>query len=140
MQQPALRPCLLVLACAAAVACAAKRPVLYPNPHYRQVGVEVSQVDIDECMSLAKTGVGDRNAAAGAAGRSAVGAGAGAAVGAVGGAITGSPGAGAAVGAATGGTAGLLSGLWGTRDHDPTFMAYVDTCLRERGYQPIGWK
>jgi hypothetical protein len=140
MRQAILRPCLAILACLAAVACATKRPVLYPNEHYRQVGVEVSQVDIDECMSLAKTGVGDSNAAVGAAGRSAAGAGAGAAVGAVGGAITGSPGAGAAVGAATGGTAGLLSGLWGSRDHDPTFMAYVDTCLRERGYQPIGWK
>ncbi len=131
---------LVVLACAAAAACAAKRPVLYPNAHYRQVGSEISQVDIDACMSLAKTGVGDRNVAATAAGSSAVGAGAGAAVGAVGGAITGNAGTGAAVGAATGGTAGLFSGLWRTRDHDPTFMAYVDTCLRERGYQPIGWK
>ena len=73
-------------------------------------------------------------------GARAVGAGAGAAVGAVGGAITGNAGTGAAVGAATGGTLGLLSGLWGTRDHDPMYMAYVDTCLREKGYQPIGWK
>ncbi len=129
-----------MLACAAAAACAAKQPVLYPNAYYKQVGIEASRIDVEDCMSLAKTGVGDSNAAAGTAGRSAVGAGAGAAVGAVGGAITGNPGTGAAVGAATGGTAGLLSGLWGTRDHDPTFMAYVDTCLRERGYQPIGWK
>ena len=140
MSQPALRRLLALLACAVAAACAAKRPVLYPNAYYRQVGVEVSQTDIEDCMSLAKTGVGDQNAAASTAGRSAVGAGAGAAVGAVGGAITGNAGTGAAVGAATGATGGLLSGLWGARDHDPTYMAYVDTCLRERGYQPIGWK
>ena len=140
MKHPLLRSCLAVLACAASAACASKRPVLYPNAHYKQVGIEVSRSDVEECMNLAETGVGDSNVGAETAGRSVVGAGAGAAVGAVGGAITGNPGAGAAVGAATGGTAGLLSGLWGSRDHDPTFMAYVDTCLRERGYQPIGWK
>ena len=140
MKPSTLRRSFTVLACVTAAACAAKRPLLYPNAHSQQAGVEVSQADIDSCMSLAKTGVGDTNAAASTAGRSVVGAGAGAAVGAVGGAITGGAGTGAAIGAASGGTAGLLSGLWGTRDHDPTFMAYVDTCLREKGYQPIGWK
>ena len=135
------RPLVLVLlACAAAAACAPKRPVLYPNQQYQQAGIEVSQADIDACMRMAETGVGDKNNAADTAGRTAIGAGAGAAVGAVGGAITGGAGTGAAVGAATGGTMGLLSGLWGTREHDPTYMAYVDTCLREKGYQPIGWR
>jgi len=140
MRHAILPRTLAVLVCVASAACAAKRPVLYPNAHYQQAGVAVSQADIDACMSLAKTGVGDTNAAANTGGRSVVGAGAGAAVGAVGGAITGNAGTGAAVGAATGGTAGLLSGLWRTRNHDPIFMAYVDTCLREKGYQPIGWK
>jgi len=137
---PRLQLGLFVLASAACAACAPKRPVLYPNQQYQQAGIEVSQADIDACMRMAETGVGDKNDVANTAGRTAIGAGAGAAVGAVGGAITGSPGTGAAVGAATGGTVGLLSGLWGTREHDPTYMAYVDTCLREKGYQPIGWK
>jgi hypothetical protein len=140
MRHLARRRALALLACIASAACAAKRPVLYPNEQYRKAGAEVSQVDIDTCIRLAKTGVGDTNAATSTAGSGVVGAGAGAAVGAVGGAITGNAGTGAAVGAATGGTAGLLSGLWRTRDHDPVFMAYVDTCLREKGYQPIGWK
>ena len=140
MQHPKLHLALVVLACAASAACAPKRPVLYPNQQYQNAGIEVSQTDIDTCMRMAETGVGDKNDTANTAGRSVVGAGAGAAVGAVGGAITGNPGTGAAVGAATGGTVGLLSGLWGTREHDPTYMAYVDTCLREKGYQPIGWK
>jgi outer membrane lipoprotein SlyB len=134
---PRIRLALAVLAC---TACAAKRPVLYPNQHYRDTGSEVSQADIDTCMQLAEAGVGDKNVAANTAGRTAVGAGGGGAVGAVGGAITGNAGTGAAVGAATGATAGLLSGLWRTRDHDPTYMAWVETCLREKGYQPIGWK
>jgi len=140
MRRSPLQRSLAVLACVTAAACAAKRPVLYPNAYYEQVGVEISQADIETCMNLAKTGVGDTNAAASAGGRSVVGAGAGAVVGAAGGAVTGDFGTGAAVGAATGVTAGLLSGLWGARDRDPTFMAYVDTCLREKGYQPIGWK
>ena len=140
MQHPRCAPALVVLACAASVSCAPKRPVLYPNQQYQRVGIEVSQADIDTCMRMAETGVGDKNDAANTAGRTVVGAGAGAAVGAVGGAITGNAGTGAAVGAATGGTVGLLSGLWGTREHDPTYMAYVETCLREKGYQPIGWK
>lgn len=140
MPLPSPRLALALLACAASAACAPKRPVLYPNQHYRSTGIEVSQADIDTCMQLAETGVGDTNDAVNTAGRTAAGGGGGAAVGAVGGAITGNAGTGAAVGAATGATAGLLSGLWGTRDHDPIFMAYVDTCLREKGYQPIGWK
>jgi hypothetical protein len=131
---------LVLLAGGALCACAAKQPVLYPNAHLKQVGREAGQVDIEECMQLAESGVGDRNRAAGAAGRSAAGAAGGAAMGAVGGAITGNAGIGAAVGAATGATGGLLSGLWSFRDRDPTFMNFVDTCLRERGYQPIGWR
>jgi hypothetical protein len=135
-----LRAILLLLACLAAAGCAPKRPVLYPNAQYRSAGAEVSQAEIDACMQMAETGVGDKNAAAETAGRTAVGAGTGAAVGAVGGAISGGAGTGAAVGAATGGMLGLFSGLWRTRDHDPIYMAWVETCLREKGYQPLGWR
>ena len=135
-----LRATLLVLVCTAAAGCASKRPVLYPNAQYRSAGVEVRQADIDTCMVEAETGVGDKNAAAETAGHTAVGAGTGAAVGAVGGAISGGAGTGAAVGAATGGMLGLFGGLWRTRDHDPIYMAYVETCLREKGYQPLGWR
>ncbi len=137
---PELRRSFALLVCAAAAGCATKRPVLYPNAHYQSMGIEVAQADIDNCMQMAEAGVGDENHAADTAGRSAVGAGTGAAVGAVGGAIRGGAGTGAAVGAATGGTLGLFSGLWRTRDHDPIYMAYVDTCLSEKGYRPIGWR
>jgi hypothetical protein len=86
----------------------------------------------------------NKEAARGVATETAVGAGAGAAVGAVGGAISGSAGEGAAVGAATGGTAGLLHGMFRVFEPggppDPTFAAFVDRCLREKGYDPIGWK
>ena len=83
-----LRSSLVVLACARAAGCASKRPVLYPNAQYRSAGIDVRQADIDSCMQMAETGVGDRNDAANTAGRTAVGAGTGAAAGAAGGAIT----------------------------------------------------
>jgi hypothetical protein len=139
--RPPLRSLVLVaFAGALAGGCSAKRPVLYPNAAYQQAGIAVAQADIDACMQMAESGVGDKSVAAETAGRTAVGAGAGAAVGAVGGAVTGRAGTGAAVGAATGATTGLLSGLWRSREHDPVYMNYVDRCLRDKGYEPIGWR
>jgi OmpA family protein len=128
-------------------ACATPRPVVYPNAQYQRVGQAAAERDVDDCMQRAQQFVSSGGHAAGAAGSvatsTAVGAGTGAAIGAVGGAVTGNAGEGAAVGAATGGTAGLLGGLFGasqSRGPDPVFANYVDRCLRERGYDPIGWK
>lgn len=128
-------------------ACAAQRPVVYPNEHFNQVGEAVAERDIAECMQRGQAYVssGGRSAANArrVAGSTAVGAGTGAAVGAVGGAVTGNAGQGAAVGAATGATAGLLHGLYGafqSGDPDPVYANFVDHCLREKGYEPIGWK
>jgi outer membrane lipoprotein SlyB len=128
-------------------ACAPRRPVLYPNEQVRRVGGAVAERDIDECMRRASEyvsgGARGQQVTRDVAGSTAIGAGAGAAIGAVGGAVTGNAGEGAAVGAATGGTAGLLSGIFGafqSRDPDPVYANFVDRCLRERGYDPIGWK
>jgi outer membrane lipoprotein SlyB len=127
--------------------CAARRPVLYPNEQFNKVGDAVAQRDIDDCMQRAsqyvKSGGQSAQVAKQVGGRAAVGGGVGAASGAVGGAIAGNPGEGAAIGAASGATAGLLSGLfdsWGTNEVDPVYANFVDRCLRERGYEPIGWK
>lgn len=128
-------------------ACAARRPVVYPNDHFNRVGAAVAERDISDCMRRADAFVSSGGRAAetarGVAGSTAIGAGTGAAIGAVGGAVTGDAGRGAAVGAATGGTAGLLSGLFGafrSDAPDPLYANFVDRCLRERGYEPIGWK
>jgi hypothetical protein len=127
--------------------CSARRPVLYPNEQFNKVGDAVAQHDIDDCLSRAeqyvKSGGQSGQVARQVGGRTAVGAGVGAASGAVGGAIAGNPGQGAAIGAASGATAGLLSGVfdsWGSREVDPVYANFVDRCLRERGYEPIGWK
>jgi predicted small lipoprotein YifL len=129
-------------------ACGAKRPVVYPNERARQVGDSGVQADIDECLNRAKQyGASSSNtqkAAGSVAGQTAVGAGTGAAVGAVGGAIYGDAGRGAAAGAATGATAGLLHGVFGAfqsgGESDPVYQNFVDRCLRDKGYEPIGWK
>ena len=131
----------------AVAGCSARRPVLYPNEQFNKVGNAVVQRDIDDCMRRADQYVASGGQSAQVArdvgGRTAVGAGVGAATGAVGGAIAGDPGQGAAIGAASGATAGLLSGIfdsWRARDVDPVYANFVDRCLRERGYEPIGWK
>jgi hypothetical protein len=124
-------------------ACSTVRPVLYPNAHLQSVGQAVADRDITECEQKAEAagvdrregGVGDVAAGTG------VGAGVGAAGGAVGGAISGGAGIGAAIGAASGAVVGFLSSLFGRRQGpSATYTNFVDRCLREKGYEPIGWQ
>jgi outer membrane lipoprotein SlyB len=119
-------------------ACASHGPVLYPNDHLKTVGEERSKLDIQECERQAAEYV-KSNAAADTAKSTAIGAAAGAVVGGAVGAVTGDLGRGAAAGAAGGGTTGLLSGLFRGSKPSPTHMNYVDRCLKEKGYDVIGW-
>lgn len=131
---------------AVAACSASKRPVLYPNEHFQRVGDAAAARDIDECMRLAEqhtSGGGQGSQVAQKAAKdTAVGGATGAAAGAVGGAIYGSAGRGAAAGAAAGATAGLLSRLFrgGASSPDPVYANFVNRCLQERGYEPLGWK
>ena len=63
----------------------------------------------------------------------------GAIIGAAVGAVTGNVGEAAAIGAAAGGAAGFSDKAI-NREVDPIQREYVDQCLRDRGYQLIGWK
>ena len=119
--------------------CAGPRPVLYPNQHLQQVGEEQANKDIEDCEALAKDYVASRGAET-VAGNTVVGAGVGGATGAVGGAIRGGAGIGAAVGAAMGATIGLFRGLFQASEPTPTHKTFVNRCLRERGYESIGWE
>jgi hypothetical protein len=123
-------------------ACSTARPVLYPNVHLQSVGREAADRDIEECERMANEAGADRRS--GEAGQvakgTAVGGGIGAASGAIGGAIAGGAGIGAAVGAASGAVAGLLGSLYSSRSSvTPAYTAFVDRCLREKGYEPTGW-
>ena len=127
-------------------ACAGHRPVLSPNTYLIRVGSSVAQRDVDECMRLAEISSTDRaetpkeSAAADTVTNTAVGAAAGGA----GGAVVGRAGQGAAAGAAGGAAASLTSavlrGLWSSEPPDPSYREFVDRCLREKGYEPAGWK
>lgn len=135
----------LLLAC---TSCASRRPVLYPNEHLKRVGSNAAERDIDDCMQRAEHYISSDGREGDVAGSAAAGAGAGAAVGAAGGAaggaVVGSVGrgatAGAAGGAAAGMTAGLFRGASRSGEPSPVYRNFVNRCLRERGYDPIGWK
>lgn len=125
----------------ALAACAGPEPVLYPNDHLRAVGQARAEEDIAACRAMAA----NAGASPGAdqAGRTATSTAAGGAIGgatgAVGGAILGRPGTGAAVGAATGATAGFMRSLFRRPQPSAAYRNFVDRCLRERGYEPVGW-
>jgi hypothetical protein len=121
-------------------ACAAKRPALYDNEKLASVGAAQAQVDIDECIAQARAAGFDRNTGRDAAVSTGAGAATGAAVGAATGAVRGNAGRGAARGAAGGAVAGLFRSMFRSRDPDPIEQRYVDECLREKGYKPIGWQ
>ena len=99
----------------------AARPVLYPNTHLSAVGQAQADADLAECRRLAE--------AAGASPGSGQGEQA-ARSGVVGGAI----------GGATGATAGFMRSLFKGSAPSQAYRGFVDRCLRERGYEPVGWE
>ena len=132
-----LSAALVVAGCASA-----PRPILYPNDHLSAVGQAQADADLAECRRLAETAgaSGGDGRGEGAARGAGVGGAIGGATGAVGGAILGRPGTGAAVGAATGATAGLMRSLFRRSGPSQAYRGFVDRCLRERGYDPVGWE
>ena len=134
-------PRFLIIAFISLVGCAGPRPVLYPNNHFEQVGQERVDQDVDVCEELAEEYISKSNAGEKVVGQTAVGGAIGGGSGAVGGAIIGSPGLGAAIGAAVGATQGFLVGLFraGSSDPSPAYQNFVNRCLKERGYEPMGW-
>ena len=125
----------------AITACAhSQSPVLYPNAKLQSVGKEQADRDVEACRQLADEYVKNPMAKDAARG-GAVGGVGGAAVGAVGGAVSGhGAGRGAMIGAATGATAGAVYGA--AKDVGPTnvYKGFVNRCLRERGYEVVGWQ
>jgi len=132
----------------ASLGCVAQRPVFYPNGYYMRAGSAAAERDTDDCMRLAEEYVFSNGragpAAKGAATEAATGATIGAAAGAAGGAVVGRAGTAAAVGAAGGAAAGatrsLIHGLSGKRSPSPVYRTFVNRCLRDKGYDPIGWQ
>lgn len=127
---------LLLGACASS----AKRPVFYPNAHLRNVGQAQAQRDTSACMSLAN----EYGVATTKDGEVARRTGKGAVLGGVGagawGLVRGDAGERAAAGAAAGAATGAATGAFASTELSPTYKGFVNRCLRERGYNVIGWE
>jgi uncharacterized membrane protein len=116
-----------------------RSPILYPNEHLNTVGAEQANRDIEECCLMADSYLKSQKAkeiTKNTVENSVVGAAAGAAAGS----MFGHVGRGAAAGAAAGAASTVTHALFRIKDPDPVFMNYVNSCLSERGYQPIGWE
>ena len=48
--------------------------------------------------------------------------------------------AGAGAGAAGGAAGALTRGVIRSGDPDPVYQRFVEKCLRDKGYEPIGWR
>ncbi len=137
-----VKRCALVAVLVLFVAACAPKPVLYPNAYYKEVGKDVAERDIEECSTMAKdAGATPSQGKTGQVVGSTAGGGAiGSASGAVGGAVVGHPGRGAMVGAAAGATAGFLRGLFRRSPPSNAYKQFVNQCLKDRGYDPVGWE
>lgn len=132
------KPAILILLFSL-TACAAQRPVLYPNPHLQSVGDAQAKQDIDECIRQAEHYV-KTNPEAKIAESTAIGGVTGAVVGGAVGAVTGNLGRGLGAGAAGGAAWGFMRGLFKSSEPSPVQKEFVNRCLREKGYEPIGWE
>ena len=121
--------------------CAAQKPgpVLYPNSHLKKVGEPQAQKDISDCSQQADQFV-KANPGAKVVNGVIVGGVGGAVVGGAVGAVTGHIGRGAAIGGVAGATTGLVGGLYQSSKPSPVYKAFVNKCLKDRGYEPIGWE
>ena len=98
--------------------------------------------DIDVCREMAKDAgaTASQDKGGQVTGSTAAGGAIGSATGAVGGAVVGHPGRGAMVGAAGGAAAGFLRGLFRRSPQSIAYKQFVQRCLKERGYDPVGWE
>jgi outer membrane lipoprotein SlyB len=112
----------------------------YPNAHLKEVGKLSAGRDIDECIQLAVDYGAKENSGAKVAKDTGKGAAVGAAGGAAVGAVTGNLGQGVAVGAAGGGAVAMTRSAINSGKPDPLFKKFVEQCLRDKGYQPVGWR
>ena len=130
----------LFMILAVILSCAQQRPVLYPNAHLKYVGKATAEDDIDDCIQMAVDYGAKENRGKKVAKDTAKGAAVGGAAGTAVGAVTGNLGRGAAAGAAGGAAASMTRSALNSDKPDRVFKKFVEQCLRDKGYQPIGWR
>ncbi|MGZ3578234.1 MAG: cell envelope biogenesis protein OmpA [Syntrophales bacterium] len=137
--RPTMNNFLFLIVVLTASGCASHGPVLYPNEHLKIVGKDQARKDIADCDRLAAEYV-KSEAGKTVAKNTAVGGAAGTVVGGAAGAAAGNLGKGASVGAAAGAAAGLVRGVSKASEPSPIHKRFVEKCLRDRGYEPLGWE
>jgi outer membrane lipoprotein SlyB len=138
MQYPVIK--LLTIFCLLQLTgCAATRPVLYPNGHLNTVGMEIANTDVDSCIALANGSGANQSEVSQTVKQTTEGAVVGGATGAAVGAVLGNAGQGAATGAAGAATGRFTRSILNSDKTDPVFQRFVNRCLRDKGYDVVGW-
>ncbi|MBX3235742.1 MAG: hypothetical protein KF814_06295 [Nitrospiraceae bacterium] len=126
------------------IGCAGPEPVLKSNQQLLLQGKDQAEREVDLCRYKAEQ-AGLRhgtnrssNAAAGAVIGLLGGAGVGASSGIVGG--PGGVAIGAAAGGVVGGVLGFFAGAYKPVDPQPDYTQFIERCLKERGYETVGWQ
>lgn len=119
---------------------APSHPILYPNNKYTSVGETEAQTDIDQCMQMAtshgvKTTADGKIVEKSATGAAVAGASAGAW-----GLVRGDAGERALAGAAAGAAGGAVKGVIDSNQTSPVFKNFTQRCLRNMGYEVVGWQ
>ena len=122
------------------IGCAAKRPVLYPNEQVKRAGEVKVKEEIDACIQLAQASGAKDDKGDEIGKRTAGSAVIGAASGAAWGAFFGDVGRHAGAGAAAAASGALVHGMMTSGEPDVIFRGFVERCLREKGYDVIGWR
>lgn len=120
-------------------ACTASRPVLYPNTYLSTVGMEVADTDINSCIALANDSGARQPVMSETARDTTESAVVGGATGATVGAVLGNAGQGAATGAVGAATSRFTRSILNSDQPDMVFQRFVNRCLRDRGYDVVGW-
>ena len=126
------------------VACAGPEPILKSNTRVQLYGKDQAEREVALCAEKAeRAGLQHGTNWSGNAG-------AGATLGVIGGAVVGAStgliggpagvAIGAAAGGAVGGVLGFLAGTYKPLQPQPDYAAFVERCLKEKGYEPIGWQ
>ena len=143
--KPSIASVLLILFAAGSLAaCAGPAPILRANSQLQLYGQEAGEREAALCgLKAERAGLRHGTNRGGNAGAGvALGLIGGTAVGASAGLIGGPTGVaiGAAVGGAVGGTLGLLGGSYRPLEPQPEYAAFVERCLKEKGYEISGWQ
>ena len=126
------------------VACAGPEPILRSNTQLQLYGKEAAEREVGICeIKAERAGLQHGTNRSGNAGAGLLlGLVGGAAIGASTGLVGGPTGVaiGAAAGAAVGGVVGVLGGTYKTLEPRQEYAAFVERCLKEKGYETAGWQ